>query len=127
MGIERVQKHEVSILSPIIRGIFGAVATAMVVVSAAGCVGPRKSEAQLAADHDTVDRVQAEFNADKTLFSRHITVRADGGVVTLGGYAWTPEEIVQAQQDAQRAPGVTNVVNRIEVDRGAVQDSAVTR
>ena len=110
-----------------IRRISVAVVTAAVVCSAAACVGPRKSAEQLSADRDTVDRVQSELNSDKTLYSRHITVRADEGTVTLGGYAWTPEEIFQAQQDAQRASGVTKVVNRIEVDRGAVQDSAVTR
>jgi osmotically-inducible protein OsmY len=110
-----------------IRRVSGVMVTAVIVCGAAACVAPRKSAEQLSADRDTVDRVQSEFNSDKTLYSRHITVRADEGVVTLGGYAWTPEEIVQAQQDAQRATGVSKVVNRIEVDRGAVQDSAVTR
>jgi osmotically-inducible protein OsmY len=120
------RKHEVSTVSSI-RGISRAAITLAIVCSAAACVAPRKSAEQLSADRDTADRVQSEFTADKTLYSRHITVRADAGVVTLGGYAWTPEEIVQAQQDAERASGVTKVVNRIEVDRGAVQDSSVTR
>ena len=32
-----------------------------------------------------------------------------------------------AVQDANQVPGVTKVVNRMQVDRGAVSDSAVTR
>ena len=79
------------------------------------------------ADSALVDRVQAELKSDDTLFARHITIRADNGVVTLGGYVWTPEELVLARQDVQSLPGVTKVVNRIEIDRGAVSDSSVTR
>jgi osmotically-inducible protein OsmY len=90
-------------------------------------MGPRKSDAERAADSDTAGRVQAAFAADKVLYARHITVRADGGVVTLGGYAWTPEELLVAKQDAEQVAGVVKVVNQIEVDRGAVSDSAVTR
>jgi osmotically-inducible protein OsmY len=90
-------------------------------------MGPRKSDAERAADTDTAGRVQAALAADRVLYARHITVRADGGVVTLGGYAWTPEELLQAQQDAEQVAGVTKVVNSIEVDRGAISDSQTTR
>ena len=74
-----------------------------------------------------VDHVQEALNADKTLFARHITIRADDGVVTLAGYVWTPEELVLARRDTQAVPGVAKVVDRMEVDRGALDDSQVTR
>jgi osmotically-inducible protein OsmY len=90
-------------------------------------MGPRKSEAQLQEDKDTASRVQVALNTDRELFARHITVRADSGVVTLGGYAWTPEELESAVQDAGSVSGVVKVVDRIEVDRGAISDSQVTR
>ncbi len=91
------------------------------------CMTTHKTPEQRQADSALVDRVQAALKADDTLFSRHITIRADNGVVTLGGYVWTPEELVLARQDTQSLPGVTKVVNRIEIDRGAVTDSSVTR
>ena len=109
------------------RRIFGTAVAAVIVCGAAACMGPRKSDAERAADSDTTARVQAAFAADKALYARHITVRADTGVVTLGGYAWTPEELLAAKQDAEQVSGVIKVVNRIEVDRGAVSDSAVSR
>jgi len=115
------------ILLPVMRRIFNTAVVAVIVCGAAACVGPRKTDAERAADSDTAGRVQGAFAADKVLYARHITVRADNGVVTLGGYAWTPEELLAAQQDAEQVSGVTKVVNRIEVDRGAVTDSAVTR
>lgn len=115
------------ILSPIMKRIFNAAVVAGVICGAAACVGPRKTDAERAADNETAERVQAAFAADKMLYARHITVFADGSVVTLGGYAWTPEELTAAAQDAEQVAGVTKVVNRIEVDRGAVTDSAVAR
>jgi osmotically-inducible protein OsmY len=99
----------------------------VIVCGAAACVAARKTDAERTADNDTAGRVQAELAADQTLYARHITVRADSGVVTLDGYAWTPEELLAAKEDAEQVSGVTKVVNRIEVDRGAISDSNVSR
>lgn len=112
---------------PIMRRIFSTAAVAVIVCGAAACVSVRKTDAEKAADNDTAARVQAALTDDTVLYARHITVRADDGVVTLGGYAWTPEELLAAKQDAEQVSGVTKVVNNIEVDRGAISDSAVTR
>ena len=61
------------------------------------------------------------------LFSRHITVNADNGVVQLGGYVWTQPELEDAIRIAGLVPGVTKVVDRMEVDRSGLSDSSVTR
>lgn len=119
---------EVIILSPINNRIFRAALAAVVACGAVACVmGPPKTQAERQADNDVADRVQAALGADRYLYARHITVRADSGVVSLGGYVWTPEELDAAMQDVQTVPGVTKVVNSMEVDRGAVSDSSVTR
>jgi len=114
------------ILLPTIRRILGTAIVAVIVCGAAACAAPR-TDAERAADSDMAGRVQATLAADRVLYARHITVRADHGVVTLGGYTWTPEELLAAKQDAEQVSGVIKVVNRIEVDRGAVSDSAVSR
>lgn len=113
---------------PIINRILITAAAAAIVCANAACMGgPRKSEADRLADKDTADRVTEALKSDQMLYSRHINVRADGSVVTLDGYTWTPEEMSAAVQDAQTVSGVTKVVNRIEVDRGAISDSSVAR
>jgi osmotically-inducible protein OsmY len=94
--------------------------------SLAACM-TTKSPEQRQADKALAEEVQSALTADKNLYSRHIVVRADNGVVTLAGYVWTPEEMTAAVQIAQDVTGVTNVVNRMEIDRGDVQDSGVTR
>ncbi len=93
----------------------------------AACMTTPKTPAQRQADKELADQVQAALTADPNLYSRHITLRADNGVVTLGGHVWTPAEMSAAVQIAEGVAGVTKVVNRMELDRGAVQDSGVSR
>jgi len=104
------------------------VLAAALACAAVACVmQPPKTAAERAADNELVDRVEASLKADPGLYARHINLRADNGVVTLSGYVWTTEELVKANQDAEAVPGVAKVVNRVEVDRGAITDSSVTR
>jgi osmotically-inducible protein OsmY len=108
--------------------IIRAVLAAALMCGAVACVGgPPMTPAERQADHDMADRVQLALNSDQVLYARHINVRADGSVVTLSGYVWTPEELVEAKEDVRAVPGVTKVVDRLEVDRGAVSDSSTTR
>jgi osmotically-inducible protein OsmY len=86
-----------------------------------------KSPEQRQADRELAEQVQTALSADPNLYSRHIVVHGNGDVVTLGGYVWTPEEMTAAVQIAGGVAGVSKVVNRMEVDRGDVQDSGVTR
>jgi hypothetical protein len=119
---------EVGILFPVIyRNSRTAVLAVLVCALGACASGPRKSEAERAADANTVIEVQDALNSDRELFSRHITVRADSGVVTLGGFAWTQPELEDAIRIAQAVPGVAKVVNTMELDRGGLSDSQVTR
>lgn len=115
-------------MSSIINRFLTALILAAAVCSLTACLsGPPKTEEQRQADKELADQVQTALTSDKTLYARHISVRADNGVVTLSGHVWTTEELAAAPQIAQSVAGVTKVVNRIEVDRGAIQDSGVTR
>jgi osmotically-inducible protein OsmY len=62
--------------------------------------GPRKSEAERQTDKETAERVQEALAADNELYSRHIYVRADSGVVKLSGFVWEPPDIELAQRIA---------------------------
>lgn len=107
-----------------IRGM--AVAAAVVCLLVACASAPRKTPAEKQADKDMADRVTGVLNGDQLLYARHIIVRADNGVVNLSGYVWTQPELEDAIHLAQSVPGVTKVVDTMEVDRSALQDSAVT-
>ncbi len=94
---------------------------------AACATGPRKSEVQRLADGQTAELVQAALDADKHLYAKHINVRADNGVVLLSGYVWDPPDLDEARSVAERVPGVSRVVNDLELERNGVGDPGVSR
>jgi hypothetical protein len=93
-----------------------------------GCAtGPAKSAAQQQADREMAARVQAALDADKHLYARHIFVRADNGVVRLTGFVWDPPDLMEAKSVAELVPGVSSVVNDLELQRNGMDNSGVTR
>ena len=93
-----------------------------------GCAAPpAKSEAQRQADREIAQSVQAALNADKQLYARHIFVRADNGVVRLSGFVWETPELFEAKRVAEQVPGVSQVVNDLELERNGMDNSGVTR
>jgi len=94
---------------------------------AACASGPPKTEAQRQADKATADRVEVALAADEDLYSRHIIVRADDGVVRLSGFVWDPPDILAAERIAGSVQGVSRVVNALELQRNGIDNSAVSR
>ncbi len=89
--------------------------------------GPQKTDAQRQADTETAERVQAALDADNLLYAKHIRVRADNGVVRLSGFVWDPPDLNEAQSIAEQVPGVSKVVNDLELQRNGVDNSDVSR
>lgn len=104
-----------------------SVAVALLCGVAACASGPRKTDAQLQADKETAARVEAALNADKALYGKHITVRADNGVVRLTGYVWETSDFQTAVIIAEGVEGVTAVVNNLELNRNGNENGAVSR
>ena len=103
-------------------------AAAVVAVLCAGCAsGPPKTESQLHADKLTAERVEAALSANKMLYAKHIFVRADNGVVHLSGYVWDRPDFDQATLIAESVPGVTRVVNDLELQQNGNANGPVAR
>lgn len=103
-------------------------AAAVILAALAACaMGPHKSDAQKQADDAMADRVTQALAADQELYSRHITVRADDGVVRLTGFVWDPPDLVEAVRIAEAVPGVMRVENSIELQRNGQGNSPVSR
>jgi osmotically-inducible protein OsmY len=101
---------------------------AVVVCGAVACAtGPRKTEAERQVDRETADRVQLALDNDTGLYARHISVRADGGVVSLGGYVWTQPDLDEAMRVAAAVPGVKKVIDDLELQRNGIDNSPVSR
>lgn len=109
------------------RSIKRALAVTLLCGVAACASGPHKTEAQQQADKATVERVEAALEADKMLFATHINVHADHGVVWLTGYVWETTDLDEAKYIAENVPGVTRVVNDLELQRNGNSDNPVSR
>ena len=88
---------------------------------------PPETDAQVQADKAMAERVEAALNADKSLFAKHITAHADSGVVRLTGYVWEPTDFDEAVFVAQGVPGVTKVVNDLELNRNGNDNGPIAR
>jgi len=93
---------------------------------AACASGPSRTDDQAAADKAMAERVEAALNADKGLFAKHITAHADNGVVRLTGFVWEAGDFQEAVETAQSVPGVTKVVNDLELNRNGNDNNPVS-
>lgn len=114
-------------MSRVMKRVSFSMAVAVLCGVAACASGPRKTDAQLQVDKETAARVETALNADKTLYARHISVHADNGVVRLTGYIWDPADFQTATLIAEGVPGVTGVVNNLELNRNGNENGAVSR
>jgi osmotically-inducible protein OsmY len=106
---------------------YAGVAAAVLCGVAACASGPPKTDAQVQADKVMVERVEAALNADRSLFAKHITAHADNGVVRLTGFVWESGDFAEATYVASNVPGVTRVVNDLELNRNGDDNSPTTR
>jgi osmotically-inducible protein OsmY len=97
---------------------------AAIVCGIAACATP-KTEEQQAADRAMAERVEAALNADRSLFAKHITAHADNGVVRLTGYVWEAGDFQEAVYITSNVPGVTKVVNDLELNRNGDETGTV--
>ena len=63
------------------------------------------------------ERVYDALNIDPTYYFRHVDVQVQHGVVTLSGYVWSTPSIYRAEKIASGVPGVTRVIDQMELER----------
>jgi len=128
-GIHRIDKNEeaTKVLRVIKRVSYAGVAVAVLCGVAACASGLPKTDAQVQADKVMAERVEAALNADRALFAKHITAHADNGVVRLTGYVWEANDFEEATYIASNVPGVTKVVNDLELNRNGNENGPVAR
>jgi osmotically-inducible protein OsmY len=102
----------------------GALPAAIILVSAyvvvACATPPPRSAAERAGDAVIAAQVEAALLADPTVYARHIDVAVDRGVVRLGGYVWSVQDLRLARQDAASVVGVKTVQMDLELMRGGL-------
>jgi len=84
-------------------------------IGLAGCAQLPRTAAERAADDDLAARVDRALLGDPQMYARHIDVDATRGVVRLSGFVWTSDDLYEAQRVAANVPGVTKVVDQLEL------------
>ena len=126
--IASTDKEEVTKVSGLIKRVpYASVAVAVLCGVAACASAPAKTDTQAQADKVMAERVEAALNADRSLFAKHITAHADNGVVRLTGYIWEASDFEEANYIASNVPGVTKVVNDLELNRNGNDSSPSAR
>ena len=94
-----------------------ATITALALVSTGCAAGPPVSpHPERRTAEVTAGQVYDALNADPIYYFRHVGVHVQDGVVTLSGYVWEPRDIYRAREVAARVPGVTRVVDQMEIE-----------
>ena len=70
--------------------------------AAQGVAGP--------TDEALTKAIYSALEADPNHYYRHVTVRVDKGVATLGGFVHSSSAVYRARTIASKVPGVTHVV-----------------
>jgi osmotically-inducible protein OsmY len=89
----------------------------VVLLTAACASTPPQSAAQIEADRTLANKVEGALDSDPVFFFRHVDVQADNGNVSLSGYVWSNDSMLQAKRVASRVPGVTSVSDKLELER----------
>jgi osmotically-inducible protein OsmY len=87
---------------------------------ALGCAStPPESGEQAQADAATADRVYAALEADRLHLYIGLKVRVHDGAAYISALTFDPSVRDEATEIARKVPGVTKVVNEIDVSAGS--------
>jgi osmotically-inducible protein OsmY len=97
-----------ALIAAIALSVYGSCAFSQAAAPPAG--QPAQGEAAT-SDEALTKAIQSALDADPHHFFRHVTVRVDNGVATLGGFVNSSQAIHRARTIASQVPGVTRVLS----------------
>jgi osmotically-inducible protein OsmY len=107
-----------------VAGRFAAVAALALLIlpsSAVQAATPGLSPAEAVQNDGVIEeQVYDALNIDPTFYFRHVDVHVQHGVVTLTGFVWSTSAIYRAEKIASGVPGVTRVVDKMELERNGL-------
>ena len=84
---------------------------------AACAADPPRSLEQRQSDTRAMQEFYASLASDQDYYYPHVTIWVDNGVAHLGGYVWNVQALYRAKDVASRVPGITSVVDNLELER----------
>ena len=90
-------------------------AAALLAISCAA--DPPRAPQQRQSDIRATNEFYTKLNSDQTYYYSHVKIRVENGVAHLSGYVWNTEALNHAKEVASSVPGVTTVVDNLELER----------
>ena len=89
---------------------------------AAACAAqPPNSSQQSPSDIRATNEFYSKLNSDHVYYYPHVRIRVENGVAHLSGYVWSTQALYHAKEVATSVPGVTVVVDNLELERDAAR------
>jgi osmotically-inducible protein OsmY len=89
-------------------------------LAAACAADPPTSSQQRQADSRATKEFYSRLASDQDYYYPHVTIRVENGVAHLSGYVWNTQALYRAKDVATGVPGITAVVDNLELERDGV-------
>ena len=91
------------------------VAAAMLVAACAA--DPPATSQQRQSDIRAMNEFYSKLASDQDFYYPHVQIRVENGIAHLSGYVWNTQALYRAKEVATRVPGITEVVDNLELER----------
>jgi osmotically-inducible protein OsmY len=89
---------------------------------AAACAAdPPRTLEQQQSDMNAMKEFYSRLNSDQNYYYPHVTIRVENGVAHLGGHVWNEQALYHAKDVASSVPGITSVVDTLELERDGLR------
>ena len=95
--------------------------TGVAILAAACAADPPRTLEQQHSDMSAMKEFYSRLDSDQNYYYPHVTIRVENGVAHLSGYVWNAQALYHAKDVANRVPGVTSVVDTLEVERDGLR------
>ena len=95
--------------------------TCAAILAAACAADPPRTLEQQQSDMNAMKEFYSRLESDQNYYYPHVTIRVENGVAHLSGYVWNAQALYHAKDVANRVPGITSVVDTLEVERDGLR------
>jgi len=85
-------------------------------LAAACAADPPRTLEQQQSDMKAMQEYYSRLKSERDYYYPHVTIRVENGVAHLGGYVWNDQALYHAKEVASTVPGITSVVDNLELD-----------
>jgi len=103
----------------VIRSAVVPTGVAMLVTACA--TDPPRTLEQQQSDMNAMQEFYSRLESERDYYYPHVAIRVQNGVAHLSGYVWNTRALYHAKDVANSVPGITSVVDTLELERDGLR------